>query len=225
MPIGWDTPIYIYFMKLYEQGGFFSIIKVTSSPQLFSALAAGINAAVVHNDYLTIEMLPAIISICIVLLTALVLQEWIGDWRVSSFGAFMAAIDAQYFRLATDLYSNLLAWPLVLLLFLALALFLNRFSIKLIFAIAAINLLLLLVHFETWTFSVAVAAISVLTLRRISGLSNSQFSYGILALLVPPLIVLSAFSSDAVSYLTFAVNHLPYGGSPIARNRAKFSCL
>ena len=159
-PVGWDTPWYIYNMRLIAEQGVYPLFERTPGINFYCVFGYVI-ASVFHISFVDTEkFLPIILAMCFALVNFQIVKKLSKSWKLSVYAMAFTIIDLNVLRLATDLHRNLFGFLLIeIALFLLLPDFLERTSMKKITVFVLLMTMAGISHLETFALSILVLLI------------------------------------------------------------------
>jgi len=156
-PVGWDTPWYIYNMRLLAEQGPYSLFEKTPGINLYSVFGYVISS-VFRISFVDIEkFLPIILATSFSLVNYKVIKRMTKSWKLSLLAMVFTIFDWNILRLATDLHRNLFSFLLVeIALFLLLPDILEQSSKKKVTAFSILLTVSGLAHLETFALATLV---------------------------------------------------------------------
>lgn len=154
-PVGWDTPWYIYNMRLVAEQGFYTLFKRTPGINFYSVFGYLISS-VFRISLVDIEkFLPIILTTCFALVNFQIVKKLSKSWKLSVYAMTFTIIDLNILRLATDLHRNLFSLLLIeIALFLLLPDFLEQTSKKRTIVFIVLMTTAGISHLETFALSI-----------------------------------------------------------------------
>lgn len=161
-PVGWDTPWYIYNMRLVAEQGVYVLFEKTPGINFYSVFGYVVSS-VFHISFVDTEkFLPIILATCFALVNFQIVKKLSKSWRLSVYAMAFTIIDINILRLTTDLHRNLLSFLLIeIALFLLLPDFLERTAPKKIGVFILLMTMAGISHLETFALSILVLLILV----------------------------------------------------------------
>ncbi len=189
-PIGWDTPLYIYMVKLIDERGIHVFIQETSYLHFYSLFEFFIFKLLIHDPFLIEKIVPITVNLSIISLVALITLELFQEPNLSLLAAFFTGTSANLIRMTSDLHRSLFGYVFVLstLLF-AYELYMKLSSKRLVMLLTSF-LLLVITHIETAFFVLLMILISESIMAKTRKLGNEK---SLLIVLSPSLLLMVLF--------------------------------
>ncbi len=214
VPVGWDTPTYIYLNKLVLKGGVSALISETYYTHFYSVFSSLLVRLGLFDPFSIEIMLPLFLSFFVVILTSVMAARFFHNSKISVLSAFFALGWFNVYSMVSSIHRNLLAFVLLLLVFAYLPECFEKRSFFSILVVLIPSFLITLVHWETFFLSFLIVLVFAFFLKLlIKQYSVKNLFINVLLYALPLILTAILLSSVLSAYVTHYVTHLPLGNS------------